>query len=189
MLLEWPSRLRDRWLLRSYVKAGLKIGRGVRVIGRPDFGSEPYLIEIGDHVTISSNVTFITHDGGTWVFRHLPPYLGLQRFGRIVIGDNCFIGDGAIIMPDVSIGPNSVVGAGAVVTRSVSANSVVAGVPARRICSYEEYVERMIPRCRSYPPDVTADRKKLKDVLLSTIPHPVAEEGQSPARSGSVGEA
>src|SRR4030042_937975 len=99
----------------------------------------------------------------------LPPYLGMQRFGRIVIGDNCFIGAHAIIMPDVSIGSNAVVGAGAVVTRSVPADSVVAGVPARRVCSYEEYVERMIPRCRSYPPDVTADRQTLKDVLISTI--------------------
>jgi acetyltransferase-like isoleucine patch superfamily enzyme len=188
MLREWLSGLRDRNLLRSYVRAGLKLGHDVRVIGKPDFGSEPYLIEIGNHVTVSSNVTFITHDGATWVFRHLPPYLGLQRFGRIVIGDNCFIGASAIIMPDVSIGSNSVVGAGAVVTRSVPANSVVAGVPARRICSYEEYVERMILRCRSYPPDVTADRKKLKDVLLSAIPHPTTEEGQSPARPGSLGE-
>jgi len=189
MLRDWLSGLRDRWLLRSYVRAGLRLGRDVRVIGKPDFGSEPYLIEIGDHVTISSNVTFITHDGATWVFRHLPPYLGLQRFGRIVIGDNCFIGASAIIMPGVSIGPNSVVGAGAVVTRSVPANSVVAGVPARRICSYEEYVERMVPRCRSYPSDVAADGKKLKDVLLSTTPRPMVEEGQSSARSGSVGEA
>jgi acetyltransferase-like isoleucine patch superfamily enzyme len=188
MLRDWLSGLRDQRLLRSYVKAGLKLGRDVRVIGKPDFGSEPYLIEIGNHVTISSNVTFITHDGATWVFRHLPAYLGLQRFGRIVIGDNCFIGAGAIIMPGVSIGSNSVVGAGAVVTRSVPADSVVAGVPARRVCSYEEYVERMVPRCRSYPPDVTADRKKLEDVLLSTIPHPAEEEAQSAARPGTVSE-
>jgi len=187
MLRDWLSGLRDRWLLRSYVRAGLRLGRDVRVIGKPDFGSEPYLIEVGNHVTISSNVTFITHDGATWVFRHSPGYMGLQRFGRIVIGDNCFIGASAIIMPGVSIGSNSVVGAGAVVTRSVPANSVVAGVPARRICSYEEYVERMSPRCRSYSPDVTADRKKLRAVLLSAIPHPTAEEGQSAARSGSVG--
>jgi acetyltransferase-like isoleucine patch superfamily enzyme len=188
MLRDWLSGLRDRRLLRSYVRDGLKLGRDVRVIGKPDFGSEPYLIEIGNHVTVSSNVTFITHDGATWVFRHLPPHLGMQRFGRIVIGDNCFIGANAIIMPGVSIGSNSVVGAGAVVTRSVPADSVVAGVPARRVCSYEEYVERMIPRCRSYPPDVTADRKKLKEFLISTIPHPTAEQGQSAARSGSVGE-
>jgi acetyltransferase-like isoleucine patch superfamily enzyme len=186
MHLEWLSRLRDWWLLRSYIKAGLKLGRDVRVIGKSDFGSEPYLIEIGDHVTISGNVSFITHDGGTWVFRHLPPYLGLQRFGRIIIADNCFIGSGAILMLGVSIGSNSVVGAGAVVTRSVPANSVVAGVPARYICSYEQYVERMIPRCRSYPPDVTADRKKLRDVLLATIPQP--GRGDSPVSHEGLGE-
>ena len=188
MFRDWLSGLRDRRMLRSYVKAGLRLGRDVRVIGKPDFGSEPYLIEIGNHVTISSNVTFITHDGATWVFRHLPAYLGLQRFGRIVIGDNCFIGAGAIIMPGVSIGSNYVVGAGAVVTRSVPHNVVVAGVPARRICSYEEYIERMLPRCRTYPPNVAADRKKLKEVLLLTIAHPADEGAQSAASSGTVGE-
>jgi acetyltransferase-like isoleucine patch superfamily enzyme len=164
------SRVRNKLLLREAVKDGLRLGRDVRVIGRPDFGSEPYLVEVGDHVTISSNVTFLTHDGATWVFRDRPEYAGLQRFGRIKIGDNSFIGAGVIILPGVSIGSNCVVGAGAVVTRSVPDNTVVAGVPASRICSYDEYVERTAARCRRYAPEVTADRERLKDVLLRTLP-------------------
>ena len=177
MILSRLAHLRDWWILRSYVRQGLKLGRDVRIIGRPDFGSEPYLIEIGDHVTVSSNAIFVTHDGGSWVFRHLPPYQGLQRFGRIVIRDNCFIGAGSIIMPGVCIGPNSVVGAGSVVTRSVPPDSVVAGAPAHHICSYEEYVEKMLPRCRRYPPEITSDWRKLRRVLLDTIPYP--EEARS----------
>ena len=172
--LRWLSDLRNRLLLRYYLRQGLRLGRDVRIMGKPDFGSEPYLIEIGDHVTISSRVSFVTHDGATWVFRHLPQYRGLQRFGRIVIEDNCFIGTGAIILPDVRIGPNAVVAAGAVVTRSVPPDTVVAGVPARPICTYQEFVRRSAPRCRRYPPEVAGDRRRLRQVLMATIPYPSA---------------
>lgn len=172
--LGFVSDLRNRWLLRSYQRRGLKLGREVRVIGKPDFGSEPYLIEIGDHVTLSSQVTFVTHDGATWVFRHRPEYLGLQRFGRIKIGNNCFIGTRAVIMPGVSIGDNCVVGAGAVVTRPVPDDTVVAGSPARTICTYREYVRRTVPRCRYFPPEVAADPDRLREALLSDLPR--AEE-------------
>ena len=114
-------RQRDALLLRQAINDGLVLGHDVRIMGRPEFGSEPCLVSIGDHITISVNVKFVTHDGATWVFRDRPEYLRLQRFGRIGIGDNCFIGAGAILMPGIRIGPNSVVAAGAVVTRSVSA--------------------------------------------------------------------
>jgi acetyltransferase-like isoleucine patch superfamily enzyme len=162
--------IRNRWLLRSAVRRGLKLGEDVRVIGRPDFGSEPYLIEIGDHVTVSSHVTFVTHDGATWVFRELPGNEGMQRFGRIKIGSNCFIGTRAVILPGVSIGSDCVVAAGAVVTRSVPDGCVVGGVPARLICTYNEYVERTSRRCTRYPTYVTADRDCLREVLLASLP-------------------
>jgi acetyltransferase-like isoleucine patch superfamily enzyme len=174
-ILGLASDLRNRWLLRSCVRRGLRLGRDVRVIGKPDFGSEPYLIEIGDHVTVSSHVTFVTHDGATWVFRQRPEYRGLQRFGRILIGSNCFIGARAVILPGVRIGDNCVVGAGAVVTRSVPDNSVVAGAPARVVCTYEEYVERTVPRCRYFAPDVAADPRCLREALAD-LPEPGAAE-------------
>jgi acetyltransferase-like isoleucine patch superfamily enzyme len=169
------SGVRNQLLLRSAVRRGLKLGRGVRIIGKPDFGSEPYLIGIGDHVTVSSNVTFVTHDGGTWVFRHLPEYAGLQRFGRIAIGNNCFIGTRAIILPGIRIGDNCVVGAGAVVTHSVPDDSVVAGVPARYVCSYGDYVRRTAPRCRRYDARIASDPGLLREALTS-LPPAGAEE-------------
>lgn len=182
-LADWLVQLRDRWLLRSYVQAGLKLGAQVRVIGKPDFGSEPYLVEIGDHVTISSRVSFITHDGATWVFRHRPEFRGRQRFGRIRIGNNCFIGERAIILLGVAIGDNCVVGAGSVVTRSVPANSVVAGVPARFISTYDDYVRRVAPQCASYGPEVTSDPAALKRTLLQTLPPPDRPELPLPAEA------
>lgn len=51
----------------------------------------------------------------------------------VTIGDNVWIGAGAIVLAGVSIGDNSVIGAGSVVTKNVAANSVVAGNPAVKI--------------------------------------------------------
>jgi acetyltransferase-like isoleucine patch superfamily enzyme len=53
--------------------------------------------------------------------------------GPVIIEDNVWIGEGAAIMPNVTIGRNSIIGANAVVTRSIPANSVAAGVPAKII--------------------------------------------------------
>jgi maltose O-acetyltransferase len=56
----------------------------------------------------------------------------------VLIEDNVWIGGGAILLPGVNIGRNAVVGAGAVVTRSVPANTVVAGNPARVLREIEQ---------------------------------------------------
>ncbi|MCH7617125.1 MAG: acyltransferase [Chloroflexi bacterium] len=167
-VLSLAADLRNRWLLRAFVRRGLKLGRDVRIMGKPDFGGEPYLITIGDHVTVSTHVEFVTHDGATWVFRDRPEYEGLQRFGAIEIGNNCFIGTRSIILPGVRIGDNCVVGAGSVVTRSVPKDTVVAGVPAHVICTYDEYVQRTAPRCRYFPPEVADDPDRLREALLET---------------------
>ena len=67
-------------------------------------------------------------------------YLGLdqgfreRRRGKpVVIGNDVWIGHGAVVMPGVTIGDGAAIGANAVVTRCVAPYSVVAGVPARRL--------------------------------------------------------
>jgi hypothetical protein len=77
--------------------------------------------------------------------------LRLDRVGKIDIRDNVFIGHGAIVLPGATIGPNAIVAAGAVVTSDVEANSVYAGVPARRICHIQDMVQRMADSCARYP--------------------------------------
>jgi carbonic anhydrase/acetyltransferase-like protein (isoleucine patch superfamily) len=69
--------------------------------------------------------------------------LKLDRVGKIDIGSNVFIGYRAVVMPGVTIGSKVLIGAGAVVTRDVPENSVVLGVPARRVCSLDELVDRL----------------------------------------------
>lgn len=130
---------------------GVKIGQGCEIITSTDlFGSEPWLIEIGNRVTVTKGVVFLTHDGASRLFRHRiknsNPFG--NRFGRILIHDESFIGVYSILMPGVEIGPNSIVGAGSLVNKNIPANMVYAGVPARPICTLDEYIhsyqEKMI---------------------------------------------
>jgi acetyltransferase-like isoleucine patch superfamily enzyme len=133
---------------------GVRIGEDCRLLCDPTgaFGSEPFLVTLGNHVTITSGVSFITHDGGVWVFRREHP--DIDVFGPIVVGDNAFVGVGAILMPGVTIGSNSIIGAGSVVTRDVPSNTVAAGCPARALKTTEEYwesVEARATHIRSLP--------------------------------------
>ena len=142
---------------RGYLAAmGVKIGEGCRIYGIPEevFGSEPYLCRLGDHVSITSGVRFVSHDGGVWVFRDRFP--DLDVFGPITVGSNVFIGINAIIMPGVTIGDNVVIGSGSVVTRDIPGNSVAAGVPARVLRSLDDYQAKAVAKglhLRSLPPD------------------------------------
>tara|TARA_Y100001960_G_C14384787_1_gene685617 strand:+ start:183 stop:704 length:522 start_codon:yes stop_codon:yes gene_type:complete len=116
---------------------GIKFGYNVRIIHFPRFGSEPYLIKIGDNVTITRGVSFITHDGGAALFRKESP--GLNVFGRIIIGNNVFIGVNTIILPDVIIGDNVVIAAGSVVSKNIASNGVYGGIPAKLIKNIDDY--------------------------------------------------
>ncbi len=129
-------------MLRRDKQLGLKIGTHCEVYGNVSFGSEPYLIEIGDHVRITRGVSFITHDGGMWILRNNGRLKNADYFGRIRVGNNVHIGINSIIMPGVSIGNNVVIGAGSVVTRSIPDNCIAAGVPAKVIRSLEGYYEK-----------------------------------------------
>lgn len=121
---------------------GVKIGNNC-IIGSRFWGAEPGLIEIGNHVHITSGVSFVTHDGGVWVFREEIP--DFDVFGKIRIGDNTYIGNNSLILPGVTIGRNCVIGANSLVTKSIPDNSVVAGNPARYITSTSAYKEKMLP--------------------------------------------
>lgn len=119
------------------------IGEGCSFVGTPNFGSEPYLVTIGDKTTVSFDVAFVTHDAATRVLRNLPgrnPETVI--YGPINVGKNCFIGCRTVILPNVTIGDNTIVGAGSIVNRDLPPNSVCAGSPCKVICTLEEYEEK-----------------------------------------------
>ena len=142
---------------------GVTVGRDVRLIsmkpGSGTFGSEPYLVVIGNHVTITGGVRFVTHDGGVWIFREEDP--NIDVFGPIVVGNNVFIGYGGIILPNVKIGNNCVIAAGAIVSRDVPDGVVVAGIPAKTIKTIEEYAESIQDRKTSVRSLAYADKRQL----------------------------
>lgn len=133
-LLQWK---RDKYL-SSLVNNGLKLGRNVKIVDTFFFDpAHCYLISIGDNTTLAPNVRLIAHDAST---KH---YLGYSRIGKIVIGANCFIGDSVIVLPGNCIGDGCIVGAGSVVVHDVPADSVAVGVPAKVICSRQEYLKKV----------------------------------------------
>lgn len=114
---------------------GIKIGKGCNIQTRT-FGTEPYLIEIGNHVQITKGVKFFTH-GGCWVLREEDPTI--DTYGKIKVGNNVYIGQDSIILPGVTIEDNVIVGAGSVVTKSVPTGHIVGGNPAKIIGSIADY--------------------------------------------------
>lgn len=122
--------------------SGVTIGAGCD-IQRVAFGSEPYLITIGNHVQVTDGTRFFTH-GGVWVFRG--KYPDIDAFGKIVVKDNVYIGNNCLIMPGVTIGKNVLVAAGAVVTKSVPNNVVVGGNPAKVLGDINDFEKKILEK-------------------------------------------
>lgn len=89
---------------------------------------------IEDGVLIASRVYISDHFHGDTSYTELrPAKRNLTSKGPVIIKKNVWIGEGAVIMPGVTIGENSIIGANAVVTKSFPNNSIIAGVPAKLI--------------------------------------------------------
>ena len=119
------------------IKRGMKVGKDFnRQQGCFLDPTHCFLITIGDDVTMSIRVTVMAHDAST------KKTLGYTKIGQVHIGDHVFIGANATILPGVTIGDYAVIGAGSIVAHDVPARTVVAGVPAKKICGVNEYVAR-----------------------------------------------
>ena len=128
----------------SYAKfIGVRMGSNVFIYDNPInmFGTEPWAVKLGNNVHITREVLFVTHDGGTLLFRDQFP--DLEITAPISVGDNVYIGVRSIILPGVCIGNNVIIAAGSVVTRDIPDNSVYGGVPAKFIKSTDDYLEKI----------------------------------------------
>ena len=127
--------------IQKLVNKGLHLGTNVSIVDTFFFDpSHCFLISIGDNCIFAPGVRLIAHDASTKLF------LGYTKIGKINIGDNCFIGDSVIVLPCVTIGPGCIVGAGSVVTKDVPPGVLVAGNPAKVICSVDEYIKKIKDR-------------------------------------------
>lgn len=116
-------------------KAGVTIGENPWIFSDGVETAEPYLVTIGNNVMISSDVKFTTHDASASYYIEGASDI----FGRIIIGNNVFIGMGTIVLPGVTIADDCIIGAGSVVTNSfLEPGGVIAGNPARRIGSVND---------------------------------------------------
>ena len=127
----------------------------MRFEGRPNYisskawfdGTDYSRITLGAGCTISSNVSFLTHD---WSLHTIAKSFGVfedipsGRHGPISIGENSFIGRGVILLPNSSVGRGSIVGAGAVVRGIVPENSIYIGNPGSVVSGTEEYYKRYV---------------------------------------------
>lgn len=101
------------------------------------------LVYLHNNVKIASNVGFVTHDIIHTMLNQKFPGAGYtKRVGCIEVMDNVFIGSGTRILYNTRIGSNVIIGSDSLINKDIPDNSVYAGVPARFICTFDEYVEK-----------------------------------------------
>ena len=150
--------LREQQIFAHYGEGGIYERRKVPLY--------PKLIWIGNNVHLAAGVSLITHDVSHNMLKKIAGKKYQEKIGCIRIGDNVFIGSGSIVMYDVSIGSNVIIGAGSIVTKDIPDNSIAAGVPAKVIGSFDDYVRRrdeeerydpaMAPRRQEITPELAA---------------------------------
>ena len=137
IIKEFIYRLRGEYTTEKLISMGMQVGKNFnRLNGVILDPGHCWLIEIGDNVTMAPRVHVLCHDASTKQF------LDYTKIGRVIIGNNVFIGAESVILPGVTIGDNVVIGANSTVTYDISENTVVAGSPAKVICSLDEYLEK-----------------------------------------------
>lgn len=103
--------------------------------------TRPWMIEIGDNVSITEGVTILTHGYDWSVFKGKHGDV-LGSAGHVKIGDNVFIGMNTTILKGVTIGDNVVIGANSLINEDVPDDCVVVGNPQRVVCTIDEYLEK-----------------------------------------------
>lgn len=132
-----PGIAEDEYVVDFFRKEGIQIGTNCHIYSMI-VPSEPFLVHIGNDVTISTQVEFVTHDNSIIkVNRNLP-----NLFGHIQIGNNCFIGQRSMILYGVTLADNIIVAAGTVVCNSFEEERIIiGGNPAKKIGTWDQFEE------------------------------------------------
>lgn len=132
----WPTKQIFNGIRGGAIKIGdfCLISPGVRI-------SAAQSIQIGDNCMFAANV-YISDSDWHGIYNRIRPFRCTKP---VVIENNVWLGERAIVNKGVTIGENSVIGAGAVVTKNIPANSIAAGNPAKVIKSINPH-KRMLKR-------------------------------------------
>jgi maltose O-acetyltransferase len=141
------ARLRRRWnKLRAM---GMHIGQGVNLPASTWIdNSHCFLISIGDWCGFGQQCLILAHDA------QMDEFLDASLIGKVTIHESCHFGSRTVILPGVEVGPRTIVGANAVVANSLPPDTVCAGIPAKVICSLDEYLakhEERLSKARPFP--------------------------------------
>ena len=139
-----PNTYSQEAYIKYLRKNGVTIGNNVSIYA-PNRTSidirKPWLVSIGNNCKITSGVTILAHDYSVSVIR--------RKFGQFIggslpvsIGENVFIGMGSTILMGTTIGNNCIVGANSVVKGDFPSDSVIAGNPAKVVCSIDEFYKK-----------------------------------------------
>lgn len=140
----FPSRITSDEYVKYLNNRGVEIGKGTHFFD-PQSNTidtqRPWMLHIGEYCKITSGVVILCHDYSRSVLR--------RKYGEVIgearetiIGDNVFIGIGTTVCMGSIIGDNVIIGAGSVVSGKVPSDSVYAGVPARFVCTLDEYYQK-----------------------------------------------
>lgn len=132
--------------VREHVKRGLVVGGNFNMLeGVVIDVSHTWHIEIGDDVTLAPGVHILAHDASTKI------HLNYTRIGKVKIGNRVFVGAHSIILPGITIGDDVIIGAGSLVSRDIPDRRVVAGNPAKIICTIDDFLSRKRDEMKTSP--------------------------------------
>lgn len=148
----------EYWVsLEGYRRLGVVVGENSILLNcRVSRSVSGDLFVVGRNCVLT-NCVLLGHDASAAVFidelRSSSAVYDRRRSCKrpVVIGNNVFVGFGAIVLPGVVIGDNCVVGAGSVVTRDVAPGTVVAGNPAVAVCSVDDFIAKQRARLAEHP--------------------------------------
>lgn len=147
-----------RWLKRQ----GVRVGEHVQLYTPWSIKIDtqhPWMISIGDNVHITADCSILQHDW-SWIVAQRKTGILYGSSRRVSIGNNVFIGQRTLILNGADIGDNTIIGAGSVVTGKLVGDAVYAGVPARKISSLDEYIDKLRQRQLSDAVSLVNDYKR-----------------------------